>query len=215
MHSIWQKSRSLAQQQHQMRPVLSSRELKDRPADTAALWAGCIQKYRKVSSMVMIDPGQGHVGNVFCNQHPEWLILQKVQQSRFFLLPHARQAGFQTVVSVPMVCKMSTVAVLSWYSDRTISEDLHELQQIQRVVRSVMILCTLRQESHSADSATVCVGRIPQFQYCQMLDNAITANGELTDSSTLREDRRCCAFLPHSCCFTDAFASYRITSRRL
>ncbi|KAE8908231.1 hypothetical protein PF003_g7470 [Phytophthora fragariae] len=195
-HSIWQKNNSAAQRQHKATAVLSPRAAKNRPIDTAALWSDEIQKYRKVSSMIMIDPGQGHIGNVFSGQHPEWLDLHAAQQSQFFLLPHARRAGIQTIVSVPMICKMSTVAVLSWYSDRAMSEDQHELQRIQRVVRSVMILSTLRQDLQSAASSNVGTGRIPRFQYCQTLDNAITANGELTDPSILREDLNVCDTTP-------------------
>ncbi|KAF4031050.1 Fic/DOC family [Phytophthora infestans] len=172
------------------------RASKNQPIDTAALWSDAIQRYRKVSSILMVDPGQGHVGDVFSGQHPEWLDLHSAQQSQFFLLPHARQAGIHTVVSVPMICKMSTVAVLSWYADRVLTEDQHELQRIQRVVRSVMILSTLRQELQSAASSSVGVGRIPRFQYCQTLDNAITANGELTDSSIRREDVTICDTIP-------------------
>ncbi|KAG6951529.1 hypothetical protein JG688_00013699 [Phytophthora aleatoria] len=195
-HSIWQKNNSAVQRQHKTGGLLSPRASKNQPIDTAALWSDAIQKYRKVSSIIMIDPGQGHIGDVFSGQHPEWLDLHAAQQSQFFLLPHARQAGIQTVVSVPMICKMSTVAVLSWYSDRLMSEDQHELQRIQRVVRSVMILSTLRQELQSAASSNIGVGRIPRFQYCQTLDNAITANGELTDSSILREDLNICDTIP-------------------
>jgi hypothetical protein len=194
-HSIWQKNSTAIQRQHKVRPVLSPRASKNHPLDTAALWGDAIQKYRKVSSMIIIDPGQGHIGSVFSGQHPEWLDLHAAQQSQFFLLPHARRAGIQTIVSVPMICKMSTVAVLSWYSDRAMSEDQHELQRIQRVVRSVMILATLRQEIASAASSNVGVGRIPRFQYCKTLDNAITANGELTDASILCEDCKCFHFL--------------------
>ncbi|KAJ8571972.1 hypothetical protein ON010_g4861 [Phytophthora cinnamomi] len=195
-HSIWQKNNSSVQRQHKSTAVLSPRAAKNRPIDTAALWSDAIQKYRKVSSMVMIDPGQGHIGNVFSGQHPEWLDLHAAQQSQFFLLPHARRAGIQTIVSVPMICKMSTVAVLSWYSDRAKPEDQHELQRIQRVVRSVMILSTLRQDLQSTASSNIGTGRIPRFQYCQTLDNAITANGELTDSSILREDLNVCDTTP-------------------
>ncbi|KAG7382935.1 hypothetical protein PHYPSEUDO_004231 [Phytophthora pseudosyringae] len=195
-HSIWQKNNSTVQRQHKSEGVLSPRAAKNHPIDTAGLWSDAIQKYRKVSSMIMIDPGQGHIGNVFSGQHPEWLDLHAAQQAQFFLLPHARRAGIQTVVSVPMICKMSTVAVLSWYSDRVVSEDQHELQRIQRVVRSVMILSTLRQELLSAASSNIGAGRIPRFQYCQTLDNAITANGELTDSSILREDLNVCDTTP-------------------
>ncbi|GMF57652.1 unnamed protein product [Phytophthora fragariaefolia] len=195
-HSIWQKNISAAQRQQKPTAVLSPRSSKNRPIDTVALWSDAIQKYRKVSSMIMIDPGQGHIGNVFSGQHPEWLDLHVAQQAQFFLLPHARRAGIQTIVSVPMICKMSTVAVLSWYSDRAMSEDQHELQRIQRVVRSVMILSTLRQDLQSAASSNIGVGRIPRFQYCQTLDNAITANGELTDSSVLRADLNVCDTTP-------------------
>ncbi|KAF1772521.1 Ankyrin repeat-containing domain [Phytophthora cactorum] len=173
-HSIWQKNNSAVQRQHKTGGLLSPRASKNQPIDTAALWSDAIQN----------------------GQHPEWLDLHAAQQSQFFLLPHARQAGIQTVVSVPMICKMSTVAVLSWYSDRLMSEDQHELQRIQRVVRSVMILSTLRQELQSAASSNIGVGRIPRFQYCQTLDNAITANGELTDSSILREDLNICDTIP-------------------
>lgn len=158
------------------------------PIDTEALRVDAIQMYRKVSSIVMIDPGQGHIGNVFSGQHPEWLNLHAAQQSQFFLLPHARRAGIQTVVSVPMICKMSTIAVLSWSSDRVMPEDQHELQRIQRVIRSVMILSILRQELVSASTSNLGVGRIPRFQYCQMLENAITASGELTKTSIRKED---------------------------
>ncbi|ETP39112.1 hypothetical protein, variant 1 [Phytophthora nicotianae P10297] len=195
-HSIWQKNNLAVQRQRKSGGILSPRASKNQPIDTAALWSDAIQKYRKVSSIIMIDPGQGHIGDVFSGQHPEWLDLHAAQQSQFFLLPHARQAGIQTVVSVPMICKMSTVAVLSWYSDRVLSEDQHELQRIQRVVRSVMILSTLRQDLQSAASSKLGVGRIPRFQYCQTLDNAITTNGELTDSSILREDLNVCDTIP-------------------
>ncbi|CAI5738296.1 unnamed protein product [Peronospora destructor] len=139
----------------------------------------------------------GHIGKVFSGQHPEWLDLHAAQQSQFFLLPHARRAGIQTVVSAPMICKMSTIAVLSWSSDQAMSENQHELQRIQRVIRSVVILSTLRQELlTAASSSNIGVGRIPRFQYCQLLDNAITANGELTDSSVLREDLNVCDATP-------------------
>ncbi|GMF35154.1 unnamed protein product [Phytophthora lilii] len=195
-HSIWQKNSSAVQRQHKSTAVLSPRASKNHPIDTAALWGDAIQKYRKVSSMIMIDPGQGHIGSVFSGQHPEWLDLHAAQQSQFFLLPHARRAGIQTIVSVPMICKMSTVAVLSWYSDRAMSEDQHELQRIQRVVRSVMILSTLRQDLLTAANSNIGAGRIPRFQYCQTLDNAITANGELTDSSILRDDLTVCDTTP-------------------
>ncbi|KAL4087945.1 hypothetical protein PRIC1_012376 [Phytophthora ramorum] len=195
-HSIWQKNNPALQGQHKGAAILSPRASKNRPIDTAALWGDAIQKYRKVSSMIMIDPGQGHIGSVFSGQHPEWLDLHAAQQSQFFLLPHARRAGIQTVVSVPMICKMSTVAVLSWYSDRVMSEDQHELQRIQLVVRSVMILSTLRQELLSAAASHIGSGRIPRFQYCQTLDNAITANGELTDSSIRRDDLNVCDTTP-------------------
>lgn len=155
----------------------------------------------------MIDPGQGHIGNVFSGQHPEWLNLHAAQQSQFFLLPHARRAGIQTIVSAPMIFKMSTVAVLSWSSDQAMSENQHELQRIQRVIRSVVILSTLRQELlAAASSSSSGVGRIPRFQYCQTLNNAITANGELTDSSVLCEDCKCLIF-SFDCCalLTDVF----------
>ncbi|KAK1941988.1 Ankyrin repeat domain-containing protein 50 [Phytophthora citrophthora] len=194
-HSIWHKNNKTIRREKPA-GVLSPRAAKNQPIDTAGLWSDAIQKYRKVSSIVMIDPGQGHIGSVFSGQHPEWLDLHSAQQSQFFLLPHARRAGIQTVVSVPMICKMSTVAVLSWYSDRIMTEDQHELQRIQRVVRSVMILSTLRQELLSAASSNIGVGRIPRFQYCQTLDNAITANGELTDSSIRREDLSVCDTTP-------------------
>ncbi|KAG2521545.1 hypothetical protein JM16_006188 [Phytophthora kernoviae] len=191
-HSIWQKNSSAVHRQHKPSAVLSPRVPKNHPYDTTSLLGDAIQKYRKVASTIMIDPGQGHSGNVFSGQHPEWLNLRTAQQSQFFLLPHARRAGIETVVSVPMICKMSTVAVLSWYSDRSMSEDQHELQRIQRVIRSVMILSTLRQDLLSAASSNMGTGRIPRFQYCQTLDNAITANGELTDASIDREDLTVC-----------------------
>ncbi|CAI5709982.1 unnamed protein product [Peronospora destructor] len=196
-HSLWQKNSSIVHRQTKSGSVLSSRAFTNRPIDTAALQADAIQTYRKVSSIVMIDPGQGHIGKVFSGQHPEWLDLHAAQQSQFFLLPHARRAGIQTVVSAPMICKMSTVAVLSWSSDQAMSENQHELQRIQRVIRSVVILSTLRQELlTAASSSNIGVGRIPRFQYCQLLDNAITANGELTDSSVLREDLNVCDTTP-------------------
>ncbi|CAI5714684.1 unnamed protein product [Peronospora effusa] len=196
-HSLWQKNSSVFHRHTKSGSVLSRRASTNRPNDTAALQADAIQTYRKVSSIVMIDPGQGHIGNVFSGQHPEWLDLHAAQQSQFFLLPHARRAGIQTVVSAPMICKMSTVAVLSWSSDQAMSENQDELQRIQRVIRSVIILSTLRQELlAAASSCNIGVGRIPRFQYCQMLDNAITANGELTDSSVLREDLNVCDTTP-------------------
>ncbi|RLN77406.1 hypothetical protein BBJ28_00022739 [Nothophytophthora sp. Chile5] len=187
-HSIWQKNSAVEQSRAKAGSALSPRAAKSQPCDTESLWADSIQKYRKVASMFMIDPGQGHTGSVFSGQHPEWLNLNTVQQCHFFLLPHARRAGIQTIVSVPMICKMSTVAVLSWYSDRAIAEDQQELQRIQRVVRSVMILSTLRQDLLSAESSKTGIARIPRFQYCQTLDNAITANGDLTGSSLSPED---------------------------
>ncbi|CAH0474447.1 unnamed protein product [Peronospora belbahrii] len=194
-HSLWQKSCLAFERQSKL--VLSPRASNNRPITMASLRADAIQMYRKVSSTVMIDPGQGHIGNVFSGQHPEWLDLHAVQQSQFFLLPHARRAGIQTVVSIPMICKMSTVAVLTLSSDRAMTEDRHELQRIQRVIRSVVMLSTLRQELLNAASCNIGVGRIPRFQYCQILDDAITASGELTDLSTLRkEDLNVCDTTP-------------------
>lgn len=136
----------------------------------------------------MIDPGQGHTGSVFSGQHPEWLNLNIALQSHFFLLPHARRAGIQTIVSVPMIYKMSTIAVLSWYSDEAVPEEPLELQRIQRLLRSVMILSTLRLELLSTVSSPSGHAHVPRFQYCQSLDTAITANGELIDSGITSED---------------------------
>lgn len=143
--------------------------------------------FRKAGSLLMIDPGQGHTGSVFSGQHPEWLLLSATQQSHYFLLPLARRAGIQTIVSVPMVFKMSTIAVLSWYSDESVGEEPLELQRIQRLLRSVMILSALRLEVlAAAGSATTT--HVPRFQYCQSLDTALTANGELVDLSVSRDD---------------------------
>ncbi|KAI9909064.1 hypothetical protein PsorP6_014956 [Peronosclerospora sorghi] len=179
-HNLWHKSNTL----------MGKQESRDEvgPVNTATVLTDVIQTYRKVSSVVMIDPGQGHIGTVFTGQHPEWLDLDSTQQSHFFLLPHARRAGFRTVVSVPVISKMSTIAVLSWSSVRTVAEDPHELQRMQRVVRSVMILATLRQEVQSAASSTTDARRMSRFLYCQTLDSAITANGELLDAATRRQD---------------------------
>ncbi|TDH66320.1 hypothetical protein CCR75_008370 [Bremia lactucae] len=183
-HSIWHKNSLLLLQQ-------TPTHLNEGPR-VASMEA--IQKYRKVSSVVMIDPGQGHIGSVYSGQSPEWLHLHGVQQSQFFLLPHARVAGIQTSVSVPMIWKLSTVAVLSWYSYQAMEEDIHVVQRMQRVLRSVTILATLRQEVvESSRGSTKC---IPRFQYCQSLENAITANGELTDSFLSRDDLEGCDTLP-------------------
>lgn len=155
---------------------------------STSLWMDPIQMFRKVGSLMMIDPGQGHTGSVFSGQHPEWLNLNTVLQSHFFLLPHARRAHIQTIVSVPMIYKMSTIAVLSWYSDEVIPEEPLELQRIQRLLRSVMILSTLRLEVLSAMSSPSGIVHVPRFQYCQSLDTALTANGDLIDPNVTSED---------------------------
>ncbi|KAJ0394710.1 hypothetical protein P43SY_001544 [Pythium insidiosum] len=147
-----------------------------------------IQLFRKAGSVMMIDPGQGHTGRVFSGQHPEWLNLHTVQQSHLFLLPHARRAGLQTMVSVPMMYKMTSVAVLSWYSDELLAEDPDEIQRIQRLLRSVVILATLRQELQAMEAAPANAMQVSRFQYCQSLDNAITANGELLTASLDQQD---------------------------
>ncbi|CEG49486.1 FOG: Ankyrin repeat [Plasmopara halstedii] len=177
-HSIWQKNSRID------------------PHSSTLQYSAGIQKYRKVSSMVMLDPGQGLIGSVFSSQHPQWLDLRTSHQSQFFLLPHARVAGFQTSLAIPMICKMSTVAVLSWYSLHALSEDQHEVQRMQRLVRSVMILSSLRQDYSSSMNSNGHNGRISRFQFCQTLDNAITANGELTDTSIQREDLDVCDTIP-------------------
>lgn len=155
---------------------------------STSLWLDPIQMFRKAGSLMMIDPGQGHTGSVFSGQHPEWLNLNTVLQSHFFLLPHARRAHIQTIVSVPMIYKMSTIAVLSWYSDEVIPEEPLELQRTQRLLRSVMILSTLRLEVLAAVSSPTGTVHVPRFQYCQSLDTALTANGDLIDPSVTSED---------------------------
>lgn len=185
-HSIWQKNAELASYNGTLRNSMSS---SGDLHNLESTWPTLIQNFRKVASLMMVDPGQGHTGSVFSAQHPEWLNLNNIQQAQYFLLPHARQARLQTVISVPMIYKMSTVAVLSWYSDRVIPEDAAELQRIQRVLRSVTILATLRQDLLAA-RASIPNGlmRIPRFQYCQTLDNAITANGELISDAANAND---------------------------
>ncbi|TYZ63231.1 hypothetical protein PybrP1_006705 [[Pythium] brassicae (nom. inval.)] len=155
-----------------------------------------IQMFRKVGSLMMIDPGQGHTGSVFSGQHPEWLILSAAQQSHFFLLPLARRAGIQTIVSVPMIYKMSTIAVLSWYADEVVPEEPLELLRIQRLLRSVMILSTLRLDVLAAGGSGSATTHLPRFQYCQSLDTALTANGELIDPSVGSEDVAVCDSIP-------------------
>lgn len=158
-------------------------------ASASSIWNDPIQMFRKAGSLMMIDPGQGHTGRVFSRQHPEWIVLNSIQQSHFFLLPHARRAGIQTIISVPMLYKMTAIAVLSWYSDELVVEDSVELQRIQRLLRSVTILATLREEILSVKTSQNGIPlHITRFQYCQSLDNAITANGDLLDPAVLKED---------------------------
>lgn len=185
-HSIWQKNPRLGNYRgHERSPPSNNADVQE----SGSRWPTQIQKFRKIASAMMIDPGQGHTGSVFSAQHPEWLNLSAIQQSQYFLLPHARRAGLHTIVSVPMIYKMSTVAVLSWYSDQVIPEDSHELQRIQRAIRSVTILSTLRQDLLAAKASSPNgLTRIPRFQYCQTLDNAITANGELTSDAATTGD---------------------------
>ncbi|KAF1321788.1 Ankyrin repeat domain-containing protein 50, partial [Globisporangium splendens] len=194
-HGIWHKNdalitrRSGGNSSALMSPPMSpSSKSGNGSGNGGSLWMDPIQIFRKVGSLMMIDPGQGHTGSVFSGQHPEWLNLSTALQSHFFLLPHARRAGIQTIVSVPMIYKMSTIAVLSWYSDEVIPEEPLELQRIQRLLRSVMILSTLRLELLSTASSPHGVHHVPRFQYCQSLDTAVTANGELIDSSVASED---------------------------
>lgn len=155
---------------------------------SASLGSDPIQIFRKVGSLMLIEPGQGHTGIVYSTQHPEWLLLNSVQQSHFFLLPHARHAGFQTIVSVPMIYKMTTIAVLSWYSDEAAAEDVQELQRIQRLLRSVTTLSALRQELLNMTPSPDGITPVLRFQYCQSLDSAVTSNGELIDTSITPED---------------------------
>jgi hypothetical protein len=121
-------------------------------------------------------------------------VLANSQQSHVFLLPHARRAGLQTLFSVPMVYKMSTIAVLSWYSDASMPEDTEELQRIQRLLRSITILASLYEEIRSMQSSPNGPLHITRFQYCQSLDNAITANGELLTPQVLKVDGTVAAF---------------------
>lgn len=192
-HGVWHRNDSLLSQRAgsagdvvMVSPPVSPTAARNA---SASLRVDPIQMFRKVGSLMTIDPGQGHTGTVFSGQHPEWLNLSSAMQSHFFLLPLARRAGIQTVVSVPMIYKMSTIAVLSWYSDEVVPEEPLELQRIQRLLRSVMILSTLRLEVLAAvASEGTEVMHLPRFQYCQSLDTALTANGELIDPGVGSED---------------------------
>ncbi|DAZ93250.1 TPA: hypothetical protein N0F65_007950 [Lagenidium giganteum] len=191
-HSIWHKNDPMLQNHRRRSSVESDASSggEDIVMSSSSLWNDPIQMFRKVGSLMMIDPGQGHTGRVFSAQHPEWMNLNNVLQSDFFMLPHARRAGIQTIVSVPMIYKMSTIAVLSWYSEKVTPEDPLELQRIQRLLRSVTILSTLRQELLAVANNTTGLMQIPRFQYCQSLDNAITCSGDLLEKSLTEEDIR-------------------------
>ncbi|KAF0689069.1 Aste57867_19450 [Aphanomyces stellatus] len=124
--------------------------------------------FRKARGLMLLDPGQDHVGRVYSGQQPEWIAnLHTTSQSKFFFAPHARKAGLKAVVSVPMMHKMSLVAILSWYATEPHAEDAAEIHRIQRLVKSVSLLCGLRPETMS------------RFQYCQVVENACTGHGEL------------------------------------
>jgi hypothetical protein len=191
---------------------------------TAAM-GDSIQMFRKIGSLMLIDPGQGHTGTVFSAQHPEWLNMNTILQSQFFMLPHARRAGIQTVVSVPMIYKLSAVAVLSWYSDVQRPEDPEEIQRIQRLLKSVTHVAMLRHEilqshhtsnsknhdilasagfsSSTSSSSSMMIGNfsslhMSRYQFCQALDSAITASGDFCSTSRppSQDD---CKFLCHWC----------------
>lgn len=197
-HGVWHRNDALLLNRHTPNgdvdmaspPSSPTRRSTGAPVatSTSATTKDPIQMFRKVGSLMMIDPGQGHTGSVFSGQHPEWLNLSTAAQSHFFLLPYARRAGIQTIVSVPMIYKMSTIAVLSWYADTVVAEDPLELQRIQRLLRSVMVLSTLRLEVLAAVASAAGTVHVPRFQYCQSLDTALTANGELMDASVSAED---------------------------
>ncbi|TMW59638.1 hypothetical protein Poli38472_004707 [Pythium oligandrum] len=185
-HSVWHRSELQSPNKRNSSAFIFPSSPKEQSSSVSSTWNDPIQMFRKIGSLMMIDPGQGHTGRVFSAQHPEWLNLNNTQQSQMFLLPHARRAGFQTIISAPMIYKMTAIAVLSWYSTELILENADELQRIQRLLRSVTILATLRQELLMASSSTSF--HIPRFQYCQSLDNALTASGELLEPSLPEDD---------------------------
>ncbi|OQR87290.1 hypothetical protein ACHHYP_09231 [Achlya hypogyna] len=139
-----------------------------------------ITLFRKARGLMLVDPGQDHVGRVYSGQQPEWLgDIGHTPQSKFFFAPHARKAGLLAVMSVPMVAKLAVVAVLSWYSPESVSEDAVEVQRIQRLVKAVTALCALKQEAPTA---------LSRYQYCFALESALTGAGELLYESVTADE---------------------------
>ncbi|EQC26090.1 hypothetical protein SDRG_16042 [Saprolegnia diclina VS20] len=136
--------------------------------------------FRKARGLMLVDPGQDHVGRVYSGQQPEWVAnLTHTPQSKFFFGPHARKAGLKSLLSVPMVAKLAVVAVLSWYSHESLGEDVTYVQRIQRLVKGVTLLCLLKHETHLGMS---------RYQYCYALESALTGAGELLYPSVTAEE---------------------------
>ncbi|OQR95132.1 hypothetical protein THRCLA_08017 [Thraustotheca clavata] len=139
-----------------------------------------ITLYRKARGLMLLDPGQDHVGRVYSGQVPEWISnLPTLPQSKFFFAPYARKAGIKAVLSVPMVVKLSIVAVLSWYSFELKPEDPVEIQRIQRFVKAVTLLCSLKHDSNV---------NMSRYQYCYTLESALTGTGELLYPNVVKEE---------------------------
>ncbi|CAK4686414.1 hypothetical protein LEN26_005650 [Aphanomyces euteiches] len=135
--------------------------------------------FRKARGLMLFDPSQGHIGRVYSTQQPEWISnLHMTSQSVFFFAPHARRAGLRSLFSVPMMHKMSVLAVLSWYSTEDIPESPEEIHSVLRFVKSVTVLCALRNESDG----------MSRFQFCQALESALTGQGELVADTTPAEE---------------------------
>ncbi|KDO23747.1 hypothetical protein SPRG_10524 [Saprolegnia parasitica CBS 223.65] len=130
--------------------------------------------FRKARGLMLVDPGQDHRPAARVGRQPHAHAAVQI-----LFGPHARKAGLKSLLSVPMVAKLAVVAVLSWYSHESYGEDVAYVQRIQRLVKGVTLLCSLKHETHLGMS---------RYQYCYALESALTGAGELLYPSVTADE---------------------------